>query len=67
MIIRYTQPSCPFKKVINYSLTRTNNYKPYYKKEHLEIPYIKKEKEAIADKKAGLKERKPFFINTIVE
>jgi hypothetical protein len=67
MTIRCTQPGCPFEKVINCSLTRTNNYKPHYKNEHPEILHTKKQKETMADKKAGLKERKPFFISTTAE
>lgn len=65
--ICYTQPSYSFQKVINRSLTRTNNYKPHYKKEHPEILYTKKQKEVIVDKKAELKKRKPFFISPIAE
>jgi hypothetical protein len=65
--IRCTQPSCPFSKVINHSLAGTNNYKAHYKNKHLNIPYIREQKEAIADKEAGLKERKLFFLSTTAE
>ena len=61
MTIHYTQPSCPFLKVINRSLAGTNNYKTHYKNEHPNIPYIREQKKAITDKEAGLKERKPFL------
>ena len=67
MTIRCTQPSCPFLKVINRSLAGTNNYKTHYKNEHPNILYIREQKEAIADKEAGLKERKPFFLSTAAE
>ena len=67
MTIRYTQPSCPFSKVINRSLAGTNNYKTHYKNEHPNIPHTREQKEAIADKEAGLKERKLFFLSIATE
>ena len=67
MTMRYTQPSCDFEKVINRSLAGTNNYKIHYKNKHPEIPYTKEQKEAMADKMAGIAARKPFFLSTTAE
>ena len=68
MTIYCTQDGCNFiPKVAHRTLTGTNNYKIYYKNKHPEIPHTKEQAKALADKKAGLKDKKPFFKNAASE
>jgi hypothetical protein len=63
MLIRCSQPGCTLApKIINRSLSGTNNYKHHYQKEHPGIPVtLKEEKEALAAKRAHTAQARGFF------
>jgi hypothetical protein len=68
MTIYCTQNGCSFVPlIVSRTLSGTNNYKIYYKNKHPNIPHTKEQAEAITNKKAGLKDKKPFFKNAASE